>query len=74
MVCLNESIHMEILDWFPRIVTVWVPLPFDEVLESTHLTEEAVIDDGLDFIFRVFVNEVWGRLGVVWTVHGSFLE
>jgi len=55
-------------------VTVWIPLPFDEVLKSAHLTKEAVIDDGLDFILRVFVNKVQGRLGVIWSVRGSLFE
>jgi len=52
---------MEVLNWFPHIVTVWVPLPFDQILEPAHLTEESMIEDGLDLIFRVFINEVRGR-------------
>jgi len=65
---------VEILDWFPHIVTVWVPLPFDQILESTHLTEESMIDDGLDLVFRVFINQVGRRSQIIWSVRGSFSE
>ena len=71
---LNEGVCVEILDRLPRIVTVWVPPPLDEVLKSMHLTKEGVINDGLNFIFRVFVNEVGGRSGVIRSVRGSFFE
>jgi len=65
---------VEILNWFPRVVTVWVPLPFDQVLEPMHLTKESVINDGLDFVFRVFVNEVRRRVRVIWSMCGSLSE
>jgi len=65
---------MEVLDWFPCIVTVWVPLPFDQILESTHLTEESMIDDGLDLVFRVFINQIGGRSRVIRSMHGSLFE
>jgi len=68
----DQCVHMEILNWLPRIVTVWVPLPFDQILESTHLTKESMVDDGLDLVLRVFINEVRGRTRVIWSVHGSF--
>ena len=74
MICLNQDVRVEVLDWLPRVVTVWVPLPFDEILESTHLTKEAVIDNGLDLILRVLIHEVRGRSGIVWPVRGSFSE
>ena len=74
MVRLHQDVCVEVLDRLPRVVTVWVPLPFDEILESTHLTEEVVIDDGLDLILRVFIHEVWGRSGVVWPMCRSLSE
>ena len=74
MIGFNKGVCMEILDRLPRVVTVWVPLPFDEVLKSTHLAKEVMVDDGLDFILRVLVNEVGGRSGVIWSVHGSLLK
>jgi len=74
MIGLHQNIRMEILDWFPRIVTVWVPFPFDEVLKSPPLAEEPMINDGFYFVFRVFVHEVWGWSGVVRSVRGSLFE
>jgi len=53
---------MEVLDWLPHVVTVSVPLPFDQILESTHPTEKSMIDDGLDLVFRVLINEIRGRM------------
>jgi len=35
------------------------------------MTVDPVIDDGLDLIFRVFINEFWGRAHVVWAVRRS---
>ena len=39
-----------------------------------HLTEESVIDDGLDLVLRVFIYEIWGRTRVIRPVRGSLFE
>jgi len=62
VVSSDQCVHVEILNWFPCIVTVWVPLPLDQILKPSHLTKESMIDDGLDLVFRVFINEVQGRV------------
>src|SRR5712672_3061627 len=65
---------MKIPNGLPHVVTVWVPFPLDQVLEPTHLTEESVIDDGLDLILRVFVHKIRGRARVIRSVRGSLFE
>ena len=38
------------------------------------MPKEAVIDDGLDFVLRVFIDEIWGWSRVIGTVSGALLE
>jgi len=58
----------------PHVVAVWVPFPLDQVLKSTPLPEEAMVYDGLDFVFRVFINKIWGWSRVIGAVSRGFLE
>ena len=68
MVCLDQGLGVHMFYRFPRIVTVWVPLPLDQVLESAPLPKEAMIYDGFDFVFRVLVYKIWGWSGVIGSV------
>jgi len=60
VISLDQYVRMQIFHGLPRIVTVWVPLPLNQVLKSTPHPKEAMVYDGLDLVFRVFCNEVRG--------------
>ena len=64
---------MDLVSWFPCIVTFRVSLPFDEVLKSFRASELSVCDDSFDFVFLFSVNEVRRRSGEVWTVRSRFV-
>jgi hypothetical protein len=53
--------------WFPGVVCCGVAFPPDQVLQLAPLAEETVSHDGLDFIFCLALDHLWGR----WIVIGS---
>jgi hypothetical protein len=64
---------VDLRDWFPSIVALWVPFPFDEVLKGSGPSMTSVADDALDFIFFFAINQIrrWAR--EVWSMSGRFL-
>jgi hypothetical protein len=52
---------MYISHWFPCIVAVWVPFPFDQILKETSLSVVMVIDDGFYFKFFLSLNKIRRR-------------
>jgi hypothetical protein len=60
-------------DWFPGVVTFWVSLPFDEILQSSRPPMASVADDALNFKLLFTINQIrrWAR--EVWSVGGRFL-
>ena len=46
---------MNLVSWFPCVVAIRIPFPFDEVLKTPFVAVKAVINDGLDLVlFCVF--------------------
>ena len=72
MVFLNQlrSKHVSLV--FPGVVSGGISLPFDEVLEVSPSPEVTMINDGLDFIFLLSINDVWGRTWKIVSVLISF--
>ena len=58
---------------FPGIVSLGVSFPFDQVLESSPSPKVAMVSDGLDFIFFLSIDDVWGRSREVGSVLFRFL-
>jgi hypothetical protein len=70
VISANQCQGKHLIRWFPGVVGIWVPLPFDEVLQGLALPIQPVIDDGLYFILcfafdqlRQWSDEVWAELG-----------
>ena len=57
----------------PGIVGFGVSFPFDQILEDSPFPEMAMIPDGLDFIFFLSIDDVWGRSREVGSVLFRFL-
>jgi len=72
VIALHQLIGMQVFDWFPRVVTVWVPLPFDQILELMVSTVISMIDDGLDLELRIFIHQIRRGTGVIGSMHESF--
>jgi len=74
MIGLDQDFCMQIFHRFPRVITVWVSFPLDQVLELTLLPKEAVIYNGLNLVFRVFIDEIWGWSRIIGAMSGGFSE
>ena len=73
LIMLDKFRGMNLISWFPCVVTFGVSLPFYEVLKSFRSSELSVCDDLLDFVFLFSVNEVRRWPGEVWTVRSCFM-
>ena len=58
---------------FPGVIGLGVSLPLDQVLESSPFPKVAVVPDGLDFVFFLSVDDVWGRSREVGSVLFCFM-
>ena len=72
MVFLNQGWSEHIPLVFPGVVSCGISLPFDKILKVSSLPEIAMIDDGLDFVFLLSINDVWGRTREIVSVLTSF--
>ena len=50
-----------LIEGFPGVVRLWVILPFDQVLEFAPLAMEAMVSNGLDFVFLFSIHYLRGR-------------
>ncbi len=57
---LDKFRGMDLISWFPCVVTFGVSLPFDEILKLFRSSELLVCDDSFDFVFFFSINEVRG--------------
>jgi hypothetical protein len=64
---------MHLAGWFPRVVCVWVPLPFEEILQGFRFSVETVINDGLDFVLVFPLDQFGGWFDVIGSVLWSFV-
>jgi hypothetical protein len=62
-----------LVGWFPRVVCVWISLPFEEVLQGFCSPVETVINNGLDLILVFTLDQFGGWLDVIGSVLWSFV-
>jgi hypothetical protein len=62
-----------LIGWLPRVVCVWVSLPFEEVLQGLCLSIEVVINNGLNFILVFTLDQFGGWLDIVGAVLRSLV-
>jgi hypothetical protein len=53
---------MYLVGWFPRVVHVWISLPFEEILQGFSSPVEAVIYDSLDLVLVFTLDQFGGGL------------
>jgi hypothetical protein len=58
---------------FPCIVRFRIALPLNEVVELFVSSTVALISDGLDLVFGLAFDDIWGRSCEVFTVLSRFL-
>jgi hypothetical protein len=63
-----------LVGWFPCVVRVWVPLPFEEILQGFSSPVETVIDDGLDLVLVFTLDQFGGWFDVIGAVLGGFTK
>ncbi len=73
LIMLDEIRGMDLVSWFPSIITLGVSLPFDQILKSFRTSELSVCDNSFDFVFLLSVNEIRRWSGEVWTVRSRFI-
>jgi hypothetical protein len=57
----------------PTVVCVGVPFPFDQILLLLPSAVISLVQNGLNFIFLLSVDDVWGWFKVIGSVFGGFL-
>ncbi len=55
---LDNFRGMDLISWFPCVVTFGVSFPFDEILEPSGSSVLSVCDNSFNFIFFFSVDEV----------------
>ena len=73
MILFEEVWSVNVLDWFPGVVTFGVPFPFHEVLERSRFPVTSVVDQMLHFIFFSTSDQVRWRFREIGAVNGIFL-
>ena len=61
MMLFDQLWGEHLIEEFPGVVRFWVALPFDQVLELAPSAMEAMVSNGLDFIFLFSVHYLRGR-------------
>ena len=73
MIMLDKFRGMDLVSWFPSVVTLGIPLPFNEILQLFQPSELSVCDDPFYFVFLFSVDEVRRWSGEVWAVRSCFV-
>ena len=68
MILFDDFWGVHVVDWFPGVITRWVTLPLDKVLEGLASSKESVIDNRFHFKLLIPLHEVRGRSSEVGTV------
>ena len=77
MILSHESWSVYLSCWLPRVISIWVAFPMDEILEDTFSSVESVINDIFYFVFRFSSDKVrwWprvvGAMGLVFMIRGQ---
>ena len=74
MIFLDQLRGKYVLLAFPGVVSRGISLPLDKVLKVSSLSEITMISDGLDLVFFLSIDDVWGRTWKIVSVLASFLE
>jgi hypothetical protein len=73
MISFDQFRGVDLVGWFPCVVTFGVPLPFDQILEPSRPAITSVVFDLLHLVLFFSSDKVrWGS-GVVWAVDGVFM-
>ena len=73
MVGLQEFRGMNLVSWFPGVITFRVSLPFDEVLEHSGSPMILVVGNTFHFIFFFSIDKIRWWPGEVGAVHSRLL-
>ncbi len=73
LIMLDKFRGMDLVSWFPCVVTFGVSLPFDEILKSFRSPELSVCNYSFDFVFLFSIDKVRRGSGEVWTVRSCFM-
>ncbi len=68
LIMLDDFRGMDLISWFPCVVTFRVSFPFYEILEPSGSSVLSVCNDSFHFVFFFSINEVRRWSGEVWTV------
>ncbi|SRR5229473_3272764 len=68
----NELWGVDLISWFPSVISFWISLPFDQVLEGSRPPRMSVINDLLNLVFFFPLDEVWGWSRIVWSMGRHF--
>jgi hypothetical protein len=64
---------MDLIRSFPGVVTVWVPFPFEEVLQGLLPSIVSMVYDPLHLIFFYVINEIRWRAQEVRSMRWCFM-
>jgi hypothetical protein len=64
---------MNIIMIFPAIVCVRIALPLDQVLLLLPSAVMLLVQNGLDLVFLLSIDDIWGRFKVIGPMFGGFL-
>jgi hypothetical protein len=73
LVSFDEFFGVNLVRWFPRIVTFRVPFPLDKILERSSPSVASMINDALHLVFFFSANQIRWRSGEVWPMSGGFM-
>src|SRR6266481_1315520 len=73
LIMLDNFRGMDLISWFPCVVTFGVSLPFDEILKLFRSSELLVCDDSFDFVFFFSINVVRGSWDCAQLFHDTEL-
>src|SRR6266436_3115665 len=73
LIMLDKFRGMNLVRWFPCVVTFGVSLPFDKILQPFLPSKLSVCDDSFHFVFFFSVNKVRRWSGEVWAMRSCFM-
>ena len=77
VVLSHESWSVYLSCWLPRVISIWVAFPVNEILEGTFSSVDSVINDAFYFVFCFSSDKVrwWSRvvgaMGLVFVIRGQ---
>ena len=73
MILFKKVWSVNILGWFPGVVTFGVSLPLHIVLERSRFPMTSVVDQVFDFVFFSTLDQIRWRFRKIGAVNGVFL-